>query len=57
MAESKAIEQANKKIALVDEIDETIKSICKKIKDDDCIFYGDTIKALAALVEARARLN
>ncbi len=57
MAESKAFERANEKISLTDEVDETIKSICKKIKDDDCIFYGDTVKALAALVEARSRLN
>lgn len=58
MVESKAFEQARKKIDLVDEVDETINAICKKVKVSDLCpgEYADTVKALAALIEARAIL-
>lgn len=47
-----------KRDALVDKVDETIESVCEKVKRDDLCpgEYADAVKALAALVEARARL-
>ena len=55
---SKLEEQMEKKLALVDEIDKTIKSVCEAIQGKSMILGGhaDTVKALAALVEARAKL-
>lgn len=43
---------------LADEVDKTIKSICELIQSKDMApgEYADTVKALAALVEARAKL-
>lgn len=39
-------------------VDECIISVCNKIQNDGIApeEYGDTVKALAALVEARAKL-
>lgn len=58
MAETKAFEQARKKVTLADELDEIIKSVGTRVKTSDLCpgEYADTVKALAALVEARARL-
>ncbi len=55
---SKAEEQM-KKLDLMDEIDKTIKSVCGKIQGEVMLSgeYPDTVKALAALVEARATLD
>lgn len=46
-------------IKLEDVVDSTIESICERIQKNDMLpeEYADTLKALAALVEARARLN
>jgi hypothetical protein len=43
----------------ITEIDETISVICKRIQDNACEneAYAETVKALAALVGARAILN
>ena len=59
MAESKAYERKQRIIALADEVDETIKSVCTKVKSSDLCpgEYADAIKALAALVEARVLLG
>ena len=59
MEKSKAIEQVEKKMDLLNEVDEVIKSICEKIRKSDCIpeEYADVVKALAELVNARAKLN
>lgn len=40
-------------------LDETIISICKNVKDENAAAdnYAETVKALASLVEARAKLN
>lgn len=55
---SRAEEQLRKKLALVDEVDKTIKSVCETVQSKDMApgEYTDTVKALAALVEARAKL-
>lgn len=39
-------------------VDETIKNVCKVIDKREVMpdFYADTVKALAALVEVRAKL-
>lgn len=52
----KLIEREEK---ISNEVDEVIISTCKKIKEDDFIqdCYSDMVKALAALVEARAALH
>lgn len=51
-------EKRNKANELVDEVNSTIKSVCVKIREDNMApgMYPDTVKALAALVEARANL-
>lgn len=43
---------------LADEVDKTIKSVCETVQSKDLTpgEYADTVKALAALVEARAKL-
>ena len=58
MTEPKAYERKQKIFALADEVDETIKSVCAKVKEPDLCpdEYADAVKALAALVEARAKL-
>lgn len=55
---SKAEEQLKKKLTLVDEVDKTIKSVCETVQSKDMVpgECADTVKALAALVEARAKL-
>lgn len=55
---SKAEEQMRKKLTLVDKVDKTIESICESIQSKDMVpgECADTVKALAALVEARAKL-
>ena len=55
---SRAEERLEKKLTLVDEVDKTIKSVCETIQSKDVIpgERADTVKALAALVEARAEL-
>ena len=59
MEKSKAIEQIEKKMDLLNEVDEVIKSICEKIRKSDCTpgEYADTVKALAELVNARAEME
>lgn len=56
---SKAEEQIRKKLALADEIDETIIGLCGDIQKSDFVpgERAETVKALAALVEARAHLR
>ena len=58
MAESKVYERKQKLFALADEVDETIKAVCTKVKESDLCpdEYADTVRALAALVEARVSL-
>lgn len=43
---------------MTSEIDYTIKSVCERIQSKDIAnkYYSDTVKALAMLVEARAKL-
>ena len=42
-----------------EKVDEVIESVCEKIKNNNVPLgeYAETVKALAALVEARAKLN
>lgn len=51
--------EKDKAVKLKDEIDITIKNVCEGINKNEgapeC--YADTVKALAALVEARVKLN
>lgn len=55
---SKAEQQMRKKLDLIDKVDATIESVCEAVRDKNTLpgEYPDTVKALAALVEARARL-
>lgn len=55
---SRAKERLEKKLTLVDEIDKTIKSVCEAVQGKSMILGGhaDTVKALATLIEARAKL-
>ena len=48
-----------KREVLIEKVDETIKSVCEKVQGNDLCpsEYADTIKALATLVEARAKLD
>lgn len=41
------------------EVDETIVLLCKKVRQDQVMSgnYAETVKALATLVEARAKLS
>lgn len=43
---------------LTDEVDSVIESVCDRIREDNFTTreYADTVRALASLVEARARL-
>ncbi len=43
---------------IVKEIDKTVKDVCEKIQKKEALYedYADIVKALALLVEARARL-
>lgn len=55
---SKAEEQMKKKLALADEVDKTIQSVCETVQSKEVALEepADMVKALAALVEARAKL-
>lgn len=57
-------EEKKKKNELTEEIDKTIKKVCENINNSNGGYnrgittgYADTVKALALLVEARAKLN
>ncbi len=43
---------------IIEEVDKTIKSVCETVQDKNMIpgQYADTVKALATLIEARAKL-
>lgn len=58
MANQKIKEQAENKIRLISEIDETIQAVCKKVKEGEFApgEYTETVKALAELTRARALL-
>lgn len=52
-------EKIMKKHKLAETVDETIESVCDTVKKRELCQgeYADTVKALAALVEARAQLG
>lgn len=50
------IEQSKPKIKLTEEIDSTIVDICKNIREGNIADYAATIRALAAMIEARDSL-
>lgn len=54
----RAVGGMDKAIRVEDAVDTTIRAICEKINKQEVskLYYVDTVRALAALVEARAKL-
>lgn len=53
------MERSTRKVDIIAEVDDTIQTICKKVKSDDVTpgEYAATVAALAGLVAARSPLD
>lgn len=53
------MERSTRKVDVIAEVDDTIQTICKKVKSDDVTpgEYAATVTALAGLVAARSLLD
>lgn len=53
------MERSTRKVDIIAEVDDTIQTICKKVKSDDVTpgEYAATVTALAGLVAARSPLD